>query len=161
MRNNSNFLDELAHAAENEPGDAKKAWRLLAGRIGTAELPSWVQEYVRRSAGFVEKFEPETDNPAKLAHQLGFFHEIEQQPVGYDYDHIFEWFVHRMSKQAKSDPEGRLNISRIAREYHEEVMKLNGSPDAIRKAYERARARHRNQLAEEIERERWLASKGI
>jgi hypothetical protein len=139
MDENSNF-DELAEAAELEPGDAKKAWRLLAGGIEAADLPAWVKQYVARSATAVEAFDMHIGDQAALAHQLGFYREDDALLGGYDLDHIFEWFTDRMTRDAERGL--KISVSRTSREYNDEVMKLRGQPDGVRKAYEKARRRY-------------------
>ncbi len=138
MDENSNF-DELAEAAARESGDAKKAWRLLATSIDATDLPTWVKQYVVRSARAVDAFDMQSGDQTALAHQLGFYREDAPQHVGYDLDHIYEWFTDRMTHDVE---QGRkINVSRTSREYNEEVMKLRGQPDGVRKAYEQARRR--------------------
>lgn len=160
MDENSNF-DELVNAADREPGDAKKAWRLLTTGINDTDLPIWVKAYVQRSARAVAEFDVQADDQALLAHSLGFFREVKSPPIGYDYDHVFDWFVDRMTTEASKDPDYKPNISQLSRDYHEEVMKMNGSPDAIRKAYEKARNRHAMRMEAEVELERLLADRGV
>lgn len=125
MDEDSRLLDELAAAAETESGDAKKAWRLLAARIDTADLPIWVREYFQKAARHVDKFDPQEHEPADLTRDLGLFREQELRPSGYDYDHIFDWFVDRITEQAKSNPDTKFNLSKLAREYNAEVWKMN------------------------------------
>jgi len=147
MTENSN-LDQLAEAAERDTGDAKKAWRLLAGSIDATDLPIWVKEYVLNSAAAVDEFDMVHGDQAALAHQLGFYQEHDPVPVGYDLDHIFEWFTDRMMTDAE---EGRkINVSRTSREYREEVMKARGQPDGVRKAYEKARKRFEGQQRSDL-----------
>lgn len=147
MDKNSNF-DELAEAAELEAGDAKKAWRLLAAGIDTSDLPAWVKEYVARSAVVVEAFDMQAGDQAELAHHLGFYREGNPQTAGYDLDHIYDWFTDRMTHDIE---QGRkINVSRTSREYNDEVMKLRGQPDGVRKAYEKVRKRFAEQQAAEI-----------
>ncbi len=161
MDENSKLLDELARDAERAPGDAKKAWRLLAAHIDETDLPTWVKTYVQNSAAVVADYDIEEGDQAMLAHMLGFYREVEERSVGYDYDHLFDWFVDRMTTEASKNHDYKPNISELSRVYHEEVMKMNGSPGAIRKAYEKARARHAKRMESETELERLLAERGV
>lgn len=151
-------IEEFAEAAELEAGDAKKAWSLLSANIDGTNLPSWVKAYVKRSAEVVADFDTENGDQAVLAHQLGFYKEPKRpEPVGYDYDHILEWFIDRMTEDTRQNK--KTNISRTAREYTEEVMNMNGSPDAVRKAYEKARVRFEAQKRIETEFQQLVASR--
>ena len=142
MVENTN-LDMLAEAAERDSGDAKKAWRLLAAGIDATDLPLWVKSYVRQSADAVAAFDMQRGDQAQLAHNLGFYQEEPEPGIGSE-DHIFDWVVDRMTLDVK---EGRkINISRATREYHEEVMKLSGEPDSVRKVYEKARNRFQKEM---------------
>lgn len=133
-------LDELAAATESEPGDAKKAWRLLAEGIGTADVPLWVKDYVRRSASAVAGYDLEHGDQAKLAGALGFWRDT-QTPLGpgYDLDHLSDWFAARI--ETKQRNKEKWSISSIAEEYWEEVNKMRGEPGGVRRAYARARDR--------------------
>lgn len=131
-------LDELAAAADSEPGDAQKAWLLLASGIGTADVPSWVKDYVRRSASAVAAYDLRNGDQSKLAAALGFWREA-QVPLGpgYDLDHLSDWFAARMEeKQRKKE---KWSISSIAEEYWEEERNRGGEPGGVRRAYARAR----------------------
>ncbi|KPN62275.1 hypothetical protein SAMN04488527_109100 [Aliiroseovarius crassostreae] len=150
MDENSNLLDEMARDAEREPGDAKKAWRLLATHISETSLPNWVKEYVQKSARAVSEYDMEDGDQAQLAHRLGFFREVDFNPgANYDLDDIFDWFTTRMMKDVGEGK--KINISRTAREYREENRMFSSSPGGIRKAYEKARARHARQLQDDVE----------
>jgi len=157
MDENSNF-DELAEAAEREHGDAKKAWRLLAAGIDATDLPSWVKQYVVSSARAVDAFDMQSGDQAALAHQLGFYREDAPQPTGYDLDHIYDWFTDRMTHDVEQG--WKINVSRTSREYNEEVMKLRGQPDGVRKAYEQARRRFAAQQEVEVRLQALLAERG-
>ncbi|PCJ06601.1 MAG: hypothetical protein COB16_12695 [Rhodobacteraceae bacterium] len=141
-------LDELAEAADREPGDAQNARRLLAAASDAADLPARVKQFFARSAATVEAFDVDIGDQAALAHQLGFYREDNSEPAGYDLDHIFEWFTDRMTRGTEQGK--KINVSRTAREYNEEVMKFRGQPDGVRKAYEKARKRFADQQAAEI-----------
>ncbi|WP_145953444.1 hypothetical protein [Oceaniglobus indicus] len=158
MDENSNLQDQMARDAEREPGNAQKAWRLLAAQIDETSLPVWVKDYVKRSASVVAEYDMAAGDQAQLAHILGFYKEKDSlPPSGYDYDHIFEWFIERMTKRAEKGE--RLNISRTANEYVDEVCNMNGNPDSVRKAYEKARARFDVQLKQDIELQQLLAKR--
>jgi hypothetical protein len=155
MDENSNLLDEMARDSKRAPGDAKKAWLLLADAIDETDLPMWVTGYVKRSASVVASYDMEGGDQAGLAHMLGFYKEKEEpQPSGYDYDHILEWFTQRMTEKVERGE--RINISETASKYVEEVCNMNGNPDSVRKAYEKARARLNKQFEQEIELQRLL-----
>lgn len=157
MIENSN-LDELAEAARLEPGDAKKAWQLLTAHIEGTDLPAWVKAYVHKSAVAVAAYDMESGDQAKLAHDLGFYKETEQQDGwSYDLDHVFEWFTERMMKDVLEGK--KISISRTAREYLDENRMFNNSPDGARKAYEKARKRHAKRMEVEAELERLLAER--
>ncbi len=159
MVENSN-LDELAEAARLEPGDAKKAWQLLSNHIEGTDLPAWVKAYVQRSAVAVADYDLESGDQAKLAHDLGFYKEAEQQDGwSYDLDRVFEWFTDRMMKDVRDGK--KVSISRTAREYLDENRMFNNSPDGARKAYEKARHRHAKRMEAEAELERLLAERGV
>jgi len=159
MDENSN-LDELADAARLEPGDAKKAWRLLAASIEGSDLPEWAKEHFQRSAREIEAFDPQTGDQAKLAHDLGFYKEIEVRPGGnYDLDHVFDWFTDRMMKDVEEGK--KINISRTAREYLEENRMPNSAPGGLRKAYETVRERHAHRMETGMRLERLLAERGV
>lgn len=158
MDENSN-MDEIASAAEREPGDAKKAWRLLAASIEGTDLPTWVKAYVQRSARVVAEFDVQADDQALLAHNLGFFREVKTVPGGYDQDHIFDWFTVRMMEDVAEGK--KINVSRTAREYKEANRMFNSAPDGIRKAYEKARTRFSQRMEAGAELERLLAERGI
>lgn len=133
-------LDELVAAAEAEPGDPKKAWRLLAEGIGTADLPSWVKAYVRQSAKAVASYDLERGDQAKLAAALGFWRESKVLlSAGYDLDHLSDWFAQRMEE--KQSTKQKWSISSLAQEYWEQVSKMRGQPGGVRRAYARARDR--------------------
>lgn len=152
-------LDELAEAARLEPGDAKKAWRLLSANIEGTDLPAWVKKYFKQSARKVEAFNPQTDDQAQLAHKLGFYREMEDQPgANYDLDHIFDWFTDRMMKDVEDGK--KINVSRTAREYLDENRMHNSAPGGLRKAYEKARRRHARRFKAGMELERLLAERG-
>lgn len=159
MDENSN-LDELADAARLEPGDAKKAWRLLAASIEGSDLPEWAKEHFQRSARKIEAFDPQTGDQAKLAHDLGFYKEAEDQPGwGYDLDHIFDWFTDRMMKDLEEGK--KISISRTANEYLDENRMPNSAPGGLRKAYEKARTRHKQQMEAGAKLERLMAERGV
>lgn len=159
MGQNSN-LDELAEAERLEPGDAKKAWQLLSAHIEGVDLPAWVKAYVQRSAVAVADYDLENGDQAKLAHDLGFYKEAEQQDGwSYDLDHVFEWFTDRMMKDVQDGK--KVSISRTAREYLDENRMFNNSPDGARKAYEKARKRHSKRMEAEAELERLLAERCV
>lgn len=152
-------LDELAEAAHLEPGDAKKAWRLLSASVEGTDLPAWVKEYFQRSAREIETFNPQTDDQAQLAHNLGFYGEMEDRPgANYDLDHIFDWFTDRMMKDVEEGK--KINISRTAREYLDENRMPNSAPGGLRKAYEKARNRHARRMEVGMELEQLLAERG-
>ena len=158
MGKNSKIFDEISEAAELEPGDAKKAWRLLSKSIGDSELPTWVKDYVRTSAAVVAEFNLEDGDQSTLAQMLGFYREKNVRPGGnYDLDDIFEWFTDRMMADLKIGK--KINVSRTAREYREEKRLFNSSPDGIRKAYEKARNRHAKQRQADAELERLLSER--
>lgn len=159
MVENSN-LDELGEAARLEPGDAKKAWRLLAAHIEETNLPNWVKAYVQKSAVAAARYDMCTGDQAKLAHDLGFYKEEAEQQEGwsYDLDHVFEWFTDRMMKDVKKGK--KISISRTAREYLDENRMFNNSPDGARKAYEKARRRHADRMEAGMDLERFLAERG-
>ncbi len=158
MVENSN-LDELAEAARLEPGDAKKAWQLLATHTEGTNLPAWVKAYVQKSVVAVAAYDIENGDQAKLAHDLGFYKEAaEQDGWSYDLDHVFEWFTDRMMKDVQEGK--KISISRTAREYLEERRMFDNSPDGARKAYEKARKRHAERMEAEAELEQLLAERG-
>ncbi len=159
MDKNSNFLDEIAEAAEREKGDAKKAWKLLAAAIDETDLPTWVKNYVKRSAAVVADYDIEAGDQALLAHMLGFYKEKEVPPskAVYHPDEVFEWFTDRITRDVENGK--KPNVSRTAREYLDEKKLLTGSPDAVRKTYEKARARFEAQMRDEIEFQRLLAER--
>lgn len=158
MDENSNLIDEMANDSERAPGDAQKAWRLLAAHCDGTDLPGWVKAYVKRSASVVAGYDMAAGDQAQLAHMLGFYKEKESpQPSGYNYDHVLEWFIERMTERAEKGE--RLNISRIANEYVDEVCNMNGNPDSVRKAYEKARARFDARLKQDIELQQLLANR--
>ncbi|AXX97244.1 hypothetical protein [Profundibacter amoris] len=159
MKKNSN-LDEIADAARLEPGDAKKAWQLLAAHIEGTDLPAWVKAYVQKSAVTVAAFDMEHGDQAKLAHDLGFYKEVaEQDGWSYDLDHIFDWFTGRMMKDVQGGK--KISISRTAREYLDENRMFNNSPDGLRKAYEKARKRHVDRMEAGLKLEQLLAERGV
>lgn len=152
----SNFFDEMAEDAEREEGGAKKAWRLLAASIDETDLPTWVKDYVKRSAAAVADYDMEAGDQAALAHWLGFYKEKEEpfSRVTYKRDDLFDWIMIRLKEY---EDRGELrSIARAAAEYNEEVQNRNGSPDAVRKAFEKAREQKRD----EIEFQRRLAERG-
>lgn len=158
----SNFFDEMAEDAEREEGDAKKAWRLLAASIGDTDLPTWVKDYIKRSAAAVSEYDMETGDQAALAHWLGFYKEKEEpfSRAIYDREEVFDWIMVRLNEYEKR---GELrSIARAATEYIDEVQNNNGSPDAVRKAFEKAREQKREDIALENElakTERWIKPK--
>ncbi|MDA7430191.1 hypothetical protein PGB28_17140 [Primorskyibacter aestuariivivens] len=154
----SNFLDELVEDGKLAEGDAKKAWKLLAAIIDDADLPIWVKDYVKRSAAAVADYDMETGDQTLLAHMLGFYKEREPKAFsGYDLDHLLAWFLERMTNDV--DKGKKPNISRTAREYHEEVMNMNGTPDGVRKAYEKARAGFEENKQNELALQRILSQR--
>lgn len=159
MDENSN-MDEIAGAAEREPGDTKKAWRLLATHIDGTELPLWVKAYVQKSAAVVTEYDMENGDQAKLAHDLGFYKEAKGQPGwSYDLDHVFEWFTDRMMKDVEEGK--KISISRTANEYLDENRMFDNSPDGLRKAYEKARKRHADRMEAGLKLEQLLAERGV
>lgn len=158
MDENSNLQDQMARDAEREPGDAQKAWRLLAAEIDETGLPVWVKDYVKRSASVVADYDMSAGDQAQLAHMLGFYKEEKVQTRStYDYDRILEWFIERMTEDVAT---GRKpNVSRTAREYADKVGTANDNPDSIRKAYEKARARLHAQMKQDIELQQLLAKR--
>ena len=159
MEKNSN-LDEIADAARLEPGDAKKAWRLLAASIERTDLPDWVKSYVQKSAAVVADYDMDNGDQATLARMLGFYREPVERPGGnYDLDHIFDWFTDRMMKDVEGGK--KINISRTAREYLEENRMPNSAPGGLKKAYEKARKRHADRMVAGLKLEQLLAERGV
>jgi hypothetical protein len=127
---------------------------LLAASIDATRLPLWVKTYIQKSAKIVAAYDIENGNQAHLAHTLGFYQESPRftQAV-YDRDHIFEWFTDRMMSDARKGL--KLNVSRTAREYRNEFhQNSTSSPGSIRKAYEVARSRFTEQMADDLELQR-------
>jgi len=159
MGKNSN-TDEIATAAEQESGDAKKAWRLLASHIEETDMPAWVKFYVQKSAVVVADYNMADGDQARLAHMLGFYHEPVERPGGnYDLDHIFDWFTDRMMKDVEEGK--KISISRTAHEYLDENGMPNSAPGGLRKAYEKARKRHSNRMEAGLKLEQLLAKRGV
>jgi len=159
MIKNSN-MDEIANAAEREPGDAKKAWRLLATQIDGTELPTWVKSYVQKSAAAVADYDMDNGDQTKLAHDLGFYKEAKAQPGwSYDLDHVFEWFTDRMMNDVEEGK--KISISRTANEYLDENRLFDNSPGGLRKAYEKARKRHADRMEAGLKLEQLLAERGV
>ncbi len=131
---NSN-LDELAEAARLEPGDAKKAWQLLATHTEGTNLPAWVKAYVQKSVVAVAAYDIENGDQAKLAHDLGFTKRPRSKTVGATISTTFRMFTDRMMKDVQEGK--KISISRTAREYLEERRMFDNSPDGARKAYEK------------------------
>ncbi len=158
MAENSN-MNEIANAAEREPGDAKKAWRMLASHVEETDLPAWVKSYVKKSANVVADYDMGNGDQATLAHELGFYFEPVERPGGsYDLDHIFDWFTDRMMKDVQDGK--KISISRTSREYLDENGMPNSAPGGLRKAYEKARKRHANRMEAGVKLDQLLAERG-
>ena len=156
---NSN-MNEIANAAEREPGGAKKTWRLLAAHIEETDAPTWLKAYVEKSAAVVADYDMDYGDQVKLANDLGFYKEAKDQPGwSYDLDHVFEWFTDRMMKDVEEGK--KISISRTASEYLDENRMFNNSPDGLRKTYEKARKRHASRMEAGMELERRLTERGV
>ncbi len=88
VEKNIDFLNLIAEAALDQPGDANRAWAVLAQCIdeGT-EIPRWILEYLRGVAEYAQSHDPNL--PVEhLGKAMGFYPDIKAKASKSEYDMI-------------------------------------------------------------------------